>query len=141
MVPGSVVAGDAGLLDSLLLNLLSNAIKFTEDGGTVRVSGAVAGGRFFLQVSDTGIGMSSDDLGQLFRPFFRSTDATARRIGGSGLGLTIVKRIVDQHHGEIRVVSERGIGTTVEVTLPLALHGPVHREADQALPRVTIFSR
>ncbi|MBA4109127.1 MAG: hybrid sensor histidine kinase/response regulator [Leptothrix sp. (in: Bacteria)] len=115
--------GDELRITQLLINLLSNAVKFTEHGGvTLRVEGQ--GHWLFLQVEDTGIGMSSEVQSQLFEPFVQGDGTRTRCIGGTGLGLSICKRLVDTMGGNIRVRSAPGQGSTFEINLPLvgALH-------------------
>jgi signal transduction histidine kinase len=113
------VPGDAGRLAQLLDNLISNALKFSHEGGQVSVAIGVEGRSVVLTVSDTGIGMSADEQEHVFERFFRAEFATDRAIQGLGLGLTIVKAIVDAHNGTISVHSEPGRGTTFRVRLPL----------------------
>jgi signal transduction histidine kinase len=116
---GPVVPGDEGRLAQLLDNLISNALKFTRDGGEVNVTVAVEGNSVVVTVSDTGLGMSPEDQQHIFERFFRAEVASHRAIQGLGLGLTIVKAIVDAHGGTIAVQSEPGRGTIVTVSLPL----------------------
>ncbi|HEX6486291.1 MAG TPA: ATP-binding protein [Nocardioidaceae bacterium] len=110
--------GEAAELDRLVGNLLGNAIKFSPSGGTVVFSLEEVGGDVVLRCSDDGIGISSEDQAQLFTEFFRSTNPAALDIPGTGLGLTIVKRIVERHRGSITLESALGRGTTFTVTLP-----------------------
>jgi cell cycle sensor histidine kinase DivJ len=114
------VNGDPRAFRQIVLNLVSNAIKFTERGGTVTVSAAVEGARLVLRVSDTGVGISEDDLKRLGDPFFQAGKTYQRRHEGTGLGLSIVKSLVGLHGGEISVQSKIDQGTTVTVMLPLA---------------------
>jgi signal transduction histidine kinase len=113
------VDGDASRLEQLLDNLLSNAVKFTLDGGRVRVSIRPDGTAVLLDVADTGIGVPADEVGRLFRRFFRSKSALSREIPGTGLGLAIAKAIVEAHDGTISVTSSDR-GTTFTVRLPRA---------------------
>jgi signal transduction histidine kinase len=103
----------------MLDNLISNAIKFTPDGGNVTVRAAVRGSNAVFEVADTGGGVADHDRERLFDPFFRSRDANARAVPGTGLGLTITKAIVDAHNGTIEVESTPGGGTTFRVRLPV----------------------
>jgi signal transduction histidine kinase len=114
-----VVQGDPGRLGQLLDNLLSNALKFTPEGGRVAVAVGVQGRSAVISVSDTGMGMSVDEQQHIFERFFRTELAIDQAIQGLGLGLTIVKAIVDAHHGSISVHSQPGHGTTFRVRLPL----------------------
>ena len=114
-----LVTGDAAHLERVLFNLLSNALKFTEDGGSVGLALRSDEQEAVLEVSDTGIGIPADEQAQLFTRFFRSRAAQERAVQGSGMGLAIVSTIVQRHGGEVRVVSEEHVGTTVSVHLPL----------------------
>jgi len=115
------IHGDPRAFRQIVLNLVSNAIKFSERGGTVTVSAAVDGQRLTLRVTDTGVGISEEDLKRLGDPFFQAGKTYQRRHEGTGLGLSIVKSLVGLHGGEIDVQSKIDQGTTVTVTLPLAL--------------------
>jgi signal transduction histidine kinase len=114
------LGGDRGRLAQMMDNLVSNAIKFTSDGGTVTISTAVREGQGVFEVADSGMGISAADQAQLYDRFFRTRDAAANAIAGTGLGLTITKAIVDAHGGSIDLQSTVGQGTTFVVTLPLA---------------------
>ncbi len=116
---GLMVDGDPGQLDRVLVNLLSNAVKYTPGGGSVSLSLAREEDVAVLVVSDTGIGIPEKDQGSLFTRFFRASNAVARELPGSGLGLSIVRTIVANHHGQISLGSAEGQGTTVTVRLPL----------------------
>jgi CheY-like chemotaxis protein/anti-sigma regulatory factor (Ser/Thr protein kinase) len=117
------VEGDPGRLRQVLANLVSNAIKFTEHGHIlveVRALQTEAGAwRYCLAVKDTGIGIPVETQGQLFRPFIQADASTARRFGGTGLGLTLVKRLVEAMDGDVRLESQVGLGTSLFVDLPL----------------------
>ncbi|HEU5477099.1 MAG TPA: ATP-binding protein [Gaiellaceae bacterium] len=109
---------DARRLRQVLDHLISNAIKFTPAGGSVMVSATAAGRSPRLEVTDTGIGVPHDELGQIFSRFYRASSATRREIAGTGLGLVIVRAIVEAHGGTVLVRSIEGEGTRVIVTLP-----------------------
>ncbi len=114
--------GDPLRIQQIVTNLLSNAIKFTETGSVkVSVSGHWDSGvyRLLLKVTDTGIGMSEENLQQIFEKFTQANSSIARRFGGSGLGLSIVKELVSLMAGTISVSSKENVGTTFAVTLPL----------------------
>ncbi len=115
-----VMTGDPRAFKQIVLNLVANAIKFTERGGSVTVSAGVEGSRLVLRVSDTGVGISADDLKRIGNPFFQAGKTYQRRHEGTGLGLSIVKSLVALHAGEINVQSKLDEGTTVTVALPLA---------------------
>jgi signal transduction histidine kinase len=115
-----VTFGDPVRLGQVCDNLISNAIKFTPKGGMVTVSLDKTAKDAVITVRDTGMGIASSELNQLFSRFFRATTATRNAVPGVGLGLTITKAIVTAHHGEMGVSSEEGVGTVFSVTLPLA---------------------
>jgi signal transduction histidine kinase/integral membrane sensor domain MASE1 len=115
-----LVNGEAIYLERALTNLLSNAIKFTRDGGRIVTGIAMDGDQSCrLSVSDTGVGIPEDEIQDVFRRFFRSSNVRADAIQGTGLGLSIVRSIVEQHHGQIDVHSNSGEGTTFTITLPV----------------------
>jgi len=104
----------------ILYNLLSNALKFTDDGGEVEIRAEFAETHSFrLSVRDTGIGIKPADIGRLFREFEQLETGTARRFGGTGLGLALTRSIVEMQGGTIKVESQVGIGSTFTVILPL----------------------
>jgi PAS domain S-box-containing protein len=115
-----VIAGDAGCLAQVFTNLLSNAIKYTPPGGDVQITARAEHGLVHIDVTDTGIGMTPDELDQLFTKFFRSTNRLVREVGGTGLGLAICRSLIELHGGQIVVRSRPGHGSTFSVYLPLA---------------------
>ncbi|MBI4165647.1 MAG: PAS domain-containing protein [Acidobacteria bacterium] len=115
------VLGDRMRLEQALINLLDNAIKFNRQGGEVTVvAGPAEGGKVRVIVSDTGVGIPSEDLSRIFERFYRSDKARSREMGGTGLGLAIVKHIVERTKGSIEVESTLGKGSTFTVYLPAA---------------------
>ena len=120
------VQGDPTRLRQILNNLLGNAVKFTSEGSiSVTVAMAdVAKGTVRLEVADTGIGMDAAQLEAIFRPFTQAERSTARRFGGTGLGLTITKRLAELMGGDCGVTSEPGRGSTFWVELPLPAVAP-----------------
>jgi signal transduction histidine kinase/CHASE3 domain sensor protein len=116
---GLMVDGDPEQLDRVLINLLSNAVKYTPSGGSVTLTGACDGDSAVLTVADTGMGIPGPDQKSLFTRFFRASNAVENAIPGSGLGLSIVRTVVLNHHGQVDLVSTEGAGTTVTVRLPL----------------------
>jgi signal transduction histidine kinase len=110
--------GDQVRLTQVLDNLVSNAVKFTDEGGVVSVTVNGDGDGLELVVKDTGIGVPSEEQGQVFTRFFRASTATKRAIPGTGLGLAISRALVEQHGGTISFSSREGEGTTVTVRLP-----------------------
>jgi len=114
------VLGDRFRLYQVLDNLVSNAVKFTDPGGQVHVSVHDGGKLASVEVADTGSGIAAGDMPRLFDRLYRSPSAIASQKQGAGLGLPIVKRIVDAHDGHISVRSTPGRGTLVQVDLPYA---------------------
>jgi signal transduction histidine kinase len=113
--------GDARALKQVLLNLLSNAVKFTPAGGEVRLSACVNGrGDLELAVSDTGIGMSERDAARIFEPFYQIRSELTRQYEGTGLGLSLVKGLIEMHGGTVAVRSAPQRGTTMTATFPAA---------------------
>jgi signal transduction histidine kinase len=127
------VLGDGARIAQVIGNLLQNAAKFTERGGHTVVSlGRTAGGQALIRVVDDGAGMAPDTVASLFEPFAQADRTLARSQGGLGLGLALVKGIVEQHGGSVSAHSAgSGQGSEFVVILPLA---PVE-EADPDLPR------
>jgi len=116
----ALVEGVRDSIIDLVSNLVSNAIRYTPAGGSVSVSVAMAGGRARLEVADTGIGIPPDELPHIFDEFFRGRVAKETVAHGTGLGMAIVKRIVEMHGAEIKVESELGKGTRFVVKFATA---------------------
>lgn len=117
--PGTVpLVADPGDLEIVLNNLLSNAVKYNREGGRVDVKLSTHAGGVRLVVADTGIGMTAKEVGRLFGEFVRIRNDRTRDIPGSGLGLSIVKKVVELAGGEVSVESEPEKGTTFTVRLP-----------------------
>jgi PAS domain S-box-containing protein len=110
--------GDRGGVQAIFVNLISNAIKYTPKGGRVGVSLRRKGKDIRFKVVDTGIGIPAQDLNRVFEKFYRIKNHETKSISGSGLGLSIVKGIVEAHNGFVHLESEVGKGTTVVVSLP-----------------------
>ncbi len=133
-MPEETLRGDPMRLRQIYVNIISNAVKYTNDGGniTVAVTEEMEEGRCTLCLSctDNGIGMSPDFLDRIFDPFERVSSSTISRIEGTGLGMSIVKKLVDAMEGSIRIESELGAGTSVTVRIPLrVVELPLHTEA------------
>ena len=114
------VRADRSELEIILNNLVSNAVKYNHDEGRVDVTVESSGDHVAIRVKDTGIGMSPEEVGRLFREFVRIKNKKTRNILGSGLGLSIVRKLVDLYGGEISVESRPGEGASFLITLPAA---------------------
>jgi two-component system phosphate regulon sensor histidine kinase PhoR len=115
------VLGHRIRLEQAFLNLLNNAVKFNRPGGEVHIEVTHSGnGRAQVRISDTGIGIPSQDQPRIFERFYRVDKARSREVGGTGLGLSIVKHVVERMNGAVAVESELGKGATFTVTLPEA---------------------
>lgn len=112
-------AGDPQRLGQVVDNLLSNAIKFTPEGGQVEVRLRTVDGKAAIEVTDSGAGITDDEQQHLFDRLYRAPSAAASAVPGVGLGLTIVKAIVDAHDGRVLVESQPGSGATFRVELPI----------------------
>jgi signal transduction histidine kinase len=115
--PGSFVESDTTKVRQILVNLLSNAVKFT-DAGTITAKASLRDNEFELIVSDTGIGISPENLHRIFDPFWQVEQKATRRATGTGLGLTVTRRLANLLGGDVVVNSTVGEGTTFTVTLP-----------------------
>ncbi len=120
--PNVKVIGDASWIERIILNVVDNAIKFTPSGGHVEVRVSDGTENAVLEVRDDGIGIPPEALPHIFERFYRADPARSDRADGAGLGLSLVKWAVDQHHGSIRVESGLGKGTRVAIRIPLAKH-------------------
>jgi len=109
---------DPDKLQQVLYNLTGNALKYTMSGGSVRIQASQSADAVTFSIADSGLGMSEAQLANLFTLYYRTEEATQRRIKGKGLGLYIVKSFVEAHNGRIHVTSEPQIGTTFTVVLP-----------------------
>lgn len=125
--------GDPTRTRQILNNLLSNAIKFTELG-CVRIRATRYNGNVRIDVIDTGIGMSKEGLHRIFSPFSQADSDTTRLYGGTGLGLTLCRQLVERMHGQILVDSEEDEGTHFTVNLPLPVHD--EQESRPSIPAI-----
>jgi len=121
------VFGVGRALWEVFMNLISNAVKYTPDHGSITVSAHSLVGGVEVSVADTGFGLSPADQERVFQRFYRVKDAQTRQIVGTGLGLPIVKKVVEDHGGSVALVSQPGQGSTFKVILPLGSAG----ETDQ----------
>jgi signal transduction histidine kinase len=115
-----VIDVDVELFERAVANLMDNALKFTQSGGRIVLSAALAGGQVEVKVSDSGAGIPAHDIPRLFDRHYQRRDSVAPATSddGKGLGLAIVKRIIDLHQGSVSVTSAQGLGTTVTIRLP-----------------------
>lgn len=127
------VRGDADALRSALQNVVGNAVKYSAPGGIVEVSLANADTTIRVAVTDRGLGIDAEELPHIFKPFFRGRRAIDAQVRGTGVGLSVVRHVVDEHHGDIRVTSRAGEGTTVTIDLPAA--GPAAEGARAPVPQ------
>lgn len=118
------ITSDSQKLSQIIKNLLTNAIKYNRPRGSVTIATMVGQQTWSLIVKDTGIGISADDQQRIFERFYRASPSRSQQlVSGTGLGLAIVQELVNAMHGTIDVVSQRGVGTTMTVTLPLVASG------------------
>ncbi|MEL0649043.1 MHYT domain-containing protein [Pseudoalteromonas agarivorans] len=117
----STYYGDPDRLRQVLTNLIGNAIKFTEKGSVTVTVGTTQNQHLFFEVQDTGIGIAKDRVKAVFQPFEQADGTTTRRFGGTGLGTTISKQLVELMGGSINLVSELGKGTCFYFSLPLSI--------------------
>jgi two-component system, sensor histidine kinase and response regulator len=109
---------DPGDLEIIFNNLISNAVKYNKESGKVDVLIEKDGNILIIKIKDTGIGLSEDEINKLFDEFFRVKNEQTKHITGSGLGLPIVRKVLDLYHGDIHVESELGKGSTFTVVIP-----------------------
>ena len=110
---------DEKRLRQIVINVLSNAVKFTPPGGSVEVrAGRAADGGLWVLVRDTGVGISEADLEHVFEPFYQSDTSRSREFGGTGLGLSLCKAMMELHDGTIEIQSRLGVGTAVTLKFP-----------------------
>ncbi len=116
---------DIRQIERVFINLISNAIKFTPEQGTINVKAHGEGGLVSIEISDTGIGISQEDVVRLFDEFYRVENEINQNVKGTGLGLPLVKKIIEAHNGQIWVTSKVNEGTVFHFTLPYELRGDV----------------
>ena len=113
------VKGDAGKLSQAVTNLIANAIRYTDEGGTITVKVSAGDIMANIMVADTGIGLTPEEAKQVFDRFWRADDSRSRDSGGLGIGLSLVKEIVQRHGGWVQVDGRKGEGATFTIHLPL----------------------
>lgn len=114
-----LINADIKSMEEVFSNLITNAIIYTPEGGKVDVRGEVKGDFVGISISDTGYGIAPDELPRIFEKFYRAKTEKTRNIVGTGLGLPIVKSIIEAHNGTVKVESEEGVGSTFYVRLPI----------------------
>jgi len=112
---------DMRLLRQVLLNLASNAAKYTPKGGRILIATSDDAEMVTFRVSDNGVGMAPDEIERAMQPFTRLGDPMRAEVGGSGIGLALVKRLVELMRGRLKITSTPGVGTTVEISMPKAV--------------------
>jgi signal transduction histidine kinase len=131
-----LMEGDERKVKQILFNLLSNAVKFTPGGGKVTLAAKAADEQVKISVRDTGVGISVEDQTKIFEEFYQV--GASRTQEGTGLGLALTSRLVELHHGELRVESEPGVGSTFTVILPLHQPGLPHEMSMTAAEPVSL---
>jgi signal transduction histidine kinase len=114
-----MVRGDADLLRQAIANLLSNAVRYTPAGGHINIEVRSRRGLVQIFVSDTGEGIAAEDVPHVFSRFWRAATSRNRESGGLGIGLALVREIIVRHQGTVNVESERGVGSTFTLSLPM----------------------
>jgi two-component system phosphate regulon sensor histidine kinase PhoR len=125
--PGARAVGDADALEQAMLNLIQNAVKYSDRNKSVRVELWSQGERIFFRVTDKGIGIPDGERSRIFEKFYRVHAKTERDTGGAGLGLTVVKHIVEAHGGTIEVESKVGEGSSFTIGLPRLAGKPAEK--------------
>jgi cell cycle sensor histidine kinase DivJ len=113
------IVADKRALNQIMLNLVSNAIKFTDRGGRITIHARHEGNTFAVTVTDTGVGIDSEDMARIGDPFFQARSSYDRRHDGTGLGVSIVKGLVALHGGDMEIASRIGEGTSITIRLPV----------------------
>jgi signal transduction histidine kinase len=113
------ITADEDLLSQVWINLIHNSIKFTPEAGSIGIDLHSQGDQIIFKISDTGIGISKEDQARIFERFYKADKSRTRTKAGSGLGLSIVKKIVEMHKGTAEVQSDVNLGTTFTVFLPM----------------------
>ncbi|MNZ91442.1 Alkaline phosphatase synthesis sensor protein PhoR [compost metagenome] len=114
--------GNRTLLEQVWINLLSNAIKYTPESGKIEIRGISEAEGVIISIADNGIGMGREAIERIFERFYKADDSRNRNVEGNGLGLSIVRLIVQLHYGSVEVVSQPNIGSTFTVYLPKRQH-------------------
>lgn len=134
MLESPMVMADINYIELIANNLLTNAFKYTPDGGSVTVDLYTECDMLKISVKDSGCGIPADKLGEIFTRFYQVNDSA----GGYGIGLSLVKRLVELHHGSISVESEPGVGSRFEVRLPMSRRAYQPAEISESAPQTDI---
>lgn len=111
------VYADHTLIYRVFFNLIENAIKYNKENGTITITLSNENGKASIKIADNGIGMSDENSRHVFEPFYRADQSRSQKISGSGLGLSVVKLIVEKYHGSIELKSVKDLGTTIKIIL------------------------
>jgi len=117
--PSAPINVDHSRISQVVENIVQNSLKYTPVGGSIHIEGSIEDHNYVLTFSDTGIGIDKDALPYVFEAFFREDKSRTQSLGGSGLGLSICKKIVEMHGGHMNISSEKGEGTKLAIYLPL----------------------
>jgi signal transduction histidine kinase len=115
-----LISGQEDLIELMVMNLLNNAVKYSKEQPIISIRAYRDHSSVVFSIEDRGIGIPREDIDHIFKRFYTVDKARSRRLGGAGLGLALVKTIVDQHSGHIDVVSEENKGTTFTIRFPMA---------------------
>lgn len=115
----TVIHADLDKMEKVFLNLLFNSVKFTPAGGSIRILARAEGDRAVIQVIDTGMGVTAENAPHIFNRFWQADTSANRKFQGTGIGLALVKELVEAHHGTVEVQSQPGAGTNMVVTIPI----------------------
>ena len=133
-----IIQADRDKLDQVLTNLLSNAIKYSPDGGTITVEAReIEGNRIKVSISDQGIGIPEEQIGRLFTRFHRVDSRDSRKQYGTGIGLYLVKHLIEAHQGEVSVTSTQGEGSTFSFVIPTDLSPEAEEQEPRSAPPST----
>jgi signal transduction histidine kinase len=119
-VPASaqMMIADRRRMKQMLINLIGNAVKFTPHGGRIRIAVSEGDQHMLIAISDTGIGIPPEKIGELCQPFSQIESGASRRYEGSGMGLFITRALAERHGGDLKIASRLGEGTTITIRLP-----------------------
>lgn len=130
----TVLHGSSDELYQMLVHLIENAVRFTPPGGTITLRKQYVGGRIVIELEDTGIGIHEEDLPYIFDRFYRGDKSRSSSSGGTGLGLTLVRKIVERHNGQVEVSSRPGLGSAFRVIFPSPHDRPQQGEDRPGFP-------